>query len=293
MIIIDLNQVIISNIMAQVGTHTNVPIEINLIRHMVLNTIRSIKMRHKKTHGDELVIATDGRHYWRKDVFPYYKSNRAASRKESDFDWNTLFECMNMLREELDQNFPYPVIHFDRAEADDIIGTICNRFGVVFGNGPIGRIMISSGDGDFAQLQKYSNVDQYDPIRGKAITVGDATKYLREHIIRGDFGDGIPNIFSPDNSIADKVRQKKCTQKLLDTWMAYDPRGNTSDNNTEIVRNFARNEQLIDLDFIPRTLQNEINFEYDKQSTSKNRSKLFNYFVKNRLTNLLEDIQDF
>lgn len=285
MIIIDLNQIVISNIMAQVGKHTNVPIDINLVRHMVLNQIRYLRTKFKAKFGNELVIAVDGRHYWRKDVFPYYKANRSKQRKESDFDWNTLFECLNTLRAELDEFMPYTVIHNDKAEADDIISTIVKRKGVVLCGADTERILIVSGDGDFAQLQKFLNVDQFDMIRDKFIVVTDPSKYLREHIIKGDTGDGIPNIMSPDNSLADGIRQKKITAKILEAWMVQD-------ENTVEFANYKRNRQLIDLTQIPEWLEAQIWSSYTSQQ-NKPRDKMFNYFVNNRLSLLLTHLQDF
>lgn len=46
-------------------------------------------------------------------------------------------------------------------EADDIINSLV-EYTQEFGN--YEKVMIISGDKDFAQLQKYSNVDQYSPI---------------------------------------------------------------------------------------------------------------------------------
>lgn len=80
MIILDLNQVMISNLMAQIGNHTNIDIDENLLRHMILNTIRALNMKFKNEYG-ELVIACDDKNYWRKDIFPYYKAKRAEDRE--------------------------------------------------------------------------------------------------------------------------------------------------------------------------------------------------------------------
>lgn len=91
MIIVDLNQVMISNFMAQVGNHTNITIDENLFRHMVLNSIRSYNTKFKAEYG-EMVIACDAGNNWRRDVFPYYKANRKKARQKSDVDWNTVFE---------------------------------------------------------------------------------------------------------------------------------------------------------------------------------------------------------
>jgi 5'-3' exonuclease len=128
MIILDLNQVMIANIMAMYGKHIGkTPIELDLFRSTVLNTIRSLNKKFKPDFG-QLVIAADGKRSWRKDVFPYYKANRKKNREESEIDWSLIFNCLNTIREELKDDFPYPVIHLDGAEADDVIGVLVQEF---------------------------------------------------------------------------------------------------------------------------------------------------------------------
>lgn len=90
MILLDLSQVMISNIMVQVGSHTDA-IQPDLVRHMVINTIRSLKTKYGKEYG-ELVIACDDKKYWRRDYFPPYKGNRKADREKSNIDWPVLFD---------------------------------------------------------------------------------------------------------------------------------------------------------------------------------------------------------
>ena len=70
MIIVDLSQVMISNLMAQIGNHTNMEIEEDLLRHMILNSIRSYNQKFKDEYG-EMIIACDAGNNWRRQVFPY------------------------------------------------------------------------------------------------------------------------------------------------------------------------------------------------------------------------------
>ena len=75
MILVDLNQVMISNLMVQLGGQKGVELEEDLFRHMILNSLRSVR---KKFNGDygELVICCDDKNFWRRQRFPYYKANR-------------------------------------------------------------------------------------------------------------------------------------------------------------------------------------------------------------------------
>ena len=221
MILLDLNQVMISNLMMQPGIASG-GIDENLIRHMVLNSIRMYNVKFKDEYGD-LVICADDKKYWRKDLFPYYKAARKKSREDSPYDWNLIFETLNRVRDEIRENFPYKVIQIDKTEADDVIGTICINYGVELRNSQSEKILILSSDKDFMQLQKFANVDQYSPMAKKFLKTSEPIKFLKEHILKGDRGDGIPNILSSDDTFITEARQKPVTEKKLNTWVAQKP----------------------------------------------------------------------
>jgi len=283
MIIIDLNQVMISNFMAQVGAHTNIEINEGLFRHMVLNQIRSL--RTKFNDYGEVIIACDDKKSWRRDVFPYYKASRRKDRQKSEIDWPTVFNSLSAIKAELKEFFPYRVIQVEGAEADDVIGTLCHKFGNIINTGE--QILILSGDKDFAQLHVYGNVKQFDPVRKKHIKHADPLKFTRELIFKGDRGDGIPNILSEDNVLADGIRQRPV--RLARFATISDP---GSELEGEELRGWKRNEMLIDLAFTPQNIQDQIMSIYDSEA-GKDRSKLFNYFVSKKLTSLVEQISEF
>lgn len=286
MIILDLNQVMISNIMMQLGNHTNTTIEEGLVRHMVLNTIRSLNSKYRAEYG-EMVIACDDKRYWRKSIFPHYKANRKKVREESELDWTAIFQSLNRIREELREYFPYRVIQVDGAEADDVIASLVFEYGVQLNNGK-DKILILSGDKDFIQLHGYANVTQFDPIRKKAIEHPQPGEYLKEHILNGDRGDGIPNVLSADDCLVRGERQKKMTAKRL-----AELSGATLEELPEPIRNnVLRNKTLIDLRSLPPQLGEAVVQEYHKQA-GKGREKLFNYFVANKLNLLMEHINEF
>lgn len=269
--------------MVTLGNHASgTKIDENLIRHFVLNSIRSYNVKFRKKYG-EMVIACDDTNNWRKQHFPYYKANRKKSRDASALDWSEVFTCLNKIREELKEYFPYKVIQIGSAEADDVIGCLCKRFNREQ------PILIVSGDKDFRQLQIYNGVEQYDPVKKKYMIEDNPSMYLKEHIIRGDKGDGIPNFLSADDSIITGTRQTSITQKKLDQWILEEPE-NFCDMNT--LRNWKRNQILIDLSKVPDEIYDKVINSYYEQS-DKNRNKLFNYFVSHKLKNLLSDISDF
>jgi hypothetical protein len=281
MIIVDLSQVMLSNLMMQIGNHTNAKIEENMVRHMVLNSLRSYKSKFAENYGD-IVIACDNTNYWRKQLFPYYKANRKKNQEKSELDWKSIFECMNKIRAELKEFFPYRVIDIESAEADDIIATLAKDTWNE-------QVLILSGDKDFIQLHKYPNVKQYDPVRKKWITHEDPERYLAEHILKGDSGDGIPNVLSNDNCFVVGERQKPLTQKKIDALIDLGLDGKIDHL---LARNYMRNKNLIDLSMIPKSLQEKIMESYNNQA-SKGREKMFNYFIANKLKNLMENIGEF
>lgn len=273
----DFSQVTLSSIVTQMGNNVNLSIDESMCRHMVLNSIRSYKTKFSDEYG-EFIIATDNKNYWRKKLFPYYKANRKKSQTASELDWKAIFECLNKIRGELKEYFPYRVIDVESAEADDIIGTLC----IEYGNTE--KILILSGDHDFQQLQT-KNVLQYNPVMKKYITCNDPDKYLKEHILKGDTGDGIPNVLSDDNSLVLGIRQKPMTQKRLDELSVVD-------SNHPAYRNYVRNKALIDLKEIPIHISEQILESYNQQANKKPKN-LLQYFINNRLRNLTESIADF
>jgi hypothetical protein len=283
MIIVDLSQVMISNLMVQLGNHTNTELEEDLLRHMILNSIRSYNMKFKNQFG-EMIITCDAGNNWRREIFPYYKANRRKNRQKSELNWSQIFDTLNKVRDELKEYFPYRVIQIDGAEADDIIGTLVHKFG-----NTSEPILILSGDKDFVQLQRYNNVKQYDPVQKKWRITNDPDRFVREHIMRGDTGDGVPNFLSDDNTFVVGSRQKPISQKKLDQWILMNPRDFCDDH---MLRGYLRNQQLVDLDFIPEDLRDRIEEEFVAQN-GKDRSKLFNYFIEKRLKNLIESINEF
>ena len=287
MIIIDFNQICISNLYAQIGNHTNVEIEPDLLRHMVLNMIRGLRSKFKDEYG-EIIIACDDRNYWRKEIYPYYKINRKKAREASDMDWNKVFDAFNSIRSELKQFFPYRVIQVEHAEADDIIATLAYEYGIQLVTSSDEKIMILSGDKDFIQLQKFANVEQFDPVKKRNITSNDPEQYLFEHILKGDAGDGVPNVLSNDDVFVVRSRQKPLTKKTVDK-LSTTPK---SEWDAVVARNFARNKAMIDLSCIPDNIKQQILDKYDEES-GKDRSQLFKYFIEYKLKNLTEHIGDF
>lgn len=303
MIAIDFSQFAITTITANLkdsdldGKQDNLP----LIRHVVLTGLLSIRQKFKQKFGSEIVFAIDNKSttYWRRTVNPYYKGTRKEAREKSKIDWTFVFDSISTLKQELIDNFTYKVIEAEGAEADDVVAVLCRyvhenrraREGLLEVPEPF---LIVSGDGDFAQLHKYDNVDQYSPREGKIIT----TKSLKEvheklltKIIKGDPGDGICNILSEPDCLVKKVRQKAVsTEKLIKPLLENSDHSWLPKEQQERMR---LNRQQIDFDYIPQSIQDEIIKNYLEYEVKGSKAKVFNYLIKNRLNVLFSRVDEF
>ena len=286
MILLDFSNIIVGSIMVAHRIPDEERFSEDFIRHLVLNSIRSYRTKHKEKYG-EIVICTDHMASWRKEVYPQYKAHRKRERdkqKGVGLDWNALFETINRIIEELDTFFPYKVIRVPHAEGDDVIAVLSKH-----SNGLKENSLIVSSDKDFNQLYKYKHIKQYSPIKQKMVKGIKPYEYLKEHIIRGDKGDGIPNILSDDNCIVDRVRQKPISKKKVSEWLHKDPEDFCQNG---MMDRWNRNKLLIDFDYIPPMIVEDVLNQYEKPAANKQGS-LLNYFIKHRLKQLTEHIGDF
>ena len=277
MILVDLNQVMISNLMMQLQSAPSV--DRDLVRHMVFNSLRMYKKKFGNKYGD-MVICCDDKNYWRKEVFPHYKASRKGDREKSPLDWNEIFTALNEVRDEIRENAPYKVIQVEHAEADDVIGTICHEHGKQLGGDPI---LILSGDKDFQQLQEYANIEQYSPILKKFIKCNDPQGYLLEHILKGDRGDGVPNILSPGDVFVSGGRQKPMSKKKLIEFLENPP--------IDYAR-FKENAILVDLKQTPQHMKVDI-LEQLNSAIQGSKMKLLDLFIAKRMKLLIEVIEEF
>jgi 5'-3' exonuclease len=287
MVIVDFNGIGIGSIMGQLSRGEDLGEE--LIRHVILNNLRSYRVKYPEDRFGKMIVACDDRS-WRRDIFPQYKANRTESKKDDGRDWTEIFRILNLVTDELRENFPYPVIKVDSAEADDIIGALVN-----YKTQPMmaEKIVIISADRDFIQLHTKGEVIQFSPMQQKMVVpkTGTAAKYTFEHLMKGDSGDGVPNVLSPDNSFTDKIRQTPMRQKLIDTW--WDARDNLKAiMPEEAFRNYIRNRELIDLDRTPQKIKDDSIKQLESYKYPKEGSVL-NFLIEKRMNMLIECAGEF
>lgn len=262
------------------GKPENMPNK-EMIRHMVINSLRGFNLKFKSQYGDKIVLCADAGDPWRRDIFPNYKHARRKGRVDSATDWDNIFNVITEIKHEIAENFPYVMMYIEKAEADDIIAILVKHTKE--------PIMIISGDKDFIQLQTNPNVKQYSPIQKVFVGEGiDPKKFLHEQIIKGDRSDGIPNILSPDDIFLTGEKQRPINKKRLEEWANASniPLG------SETSKYYERNKRLIDLSCIPEELEKTIINNYTNYKVP-NRSKLLPYFMEHKLKSLMSNIGDF
>ena len=278
MIIVDINQIMISNLMVTIH-RDNLELGEDLIRHMVLNSLRGHNKKFRKEYG-QMVIACDSGNVWRRQAFPNYKAGRKANREKSEHDWTMIFDLLSKVKNEIKEFLPYKVIEVESVEADDIIAVLCRRTNE--------KVLILSGDKDFIQLHN-DRIKQYNPVLNKFVGQGEnPIIYIREHILKGDRSDGIPNVLSDDNVFIEGRRQRPLSKKKIEAWCNEI----VPTFNEEEQKNYDRNKQLIDLSCVPKELEDKINREFDNFEVAT-RDKILGYFINKKLKTLIESIDEF
>ena len=279
MVLIDFTQTIIASLMVNLKRNEG-EISEDFLRYLILNSLRNYQKRYGPTYG-KIVLCTDAGNPWRRDFFPLYRAGRKKARDNDDNDWKLIFDTLQIVKDEIRENFPYYYLYVPNCEADDIIAVLTQRFHKEE------DILIVSGDKDFQQLLKYDNVQQYSPNRNDFITPeGGAEHFLKEHILKGDKGDGIPNILSNDDCLDLGIRQTPLRKPILEKYLRI-----SIENDDKYFRNYIRNRTLIDFDLIPNEIIDSINTEFD--NTNPAQGKVYDFLREKRITRLLDNIGDF
>ena len=276
-----MNQIALASVMMQLRMNDTKEVDEDMVRHMILNSIRNYVMQFKSDYVEsdaDVILAWDSKHYWRRDYYPQYKAGRKKTRESSNLDWNEIFGVTNKIRDEIKENLPYKSVEVYGAEADDIIAIVSNSYD---------KVMIVSSDKDFIQLHN-DNIKQWSPVTKQEVNGHNPDTYIKEHVLKGDSGDGVPNVLSPDHTFTDGLRQKPLGKKRIEKMINE----NMNDWSDEVKRNYQRNYKLINLKNIPKDIESNIIDEVDKSSCG-DRSKLLNYFTVNKLKTLTENIGDF
>ena len=284
MVIVDFNGLAIGSIMGQLQRGEE--LSENLVKHIILNNLRIYRNKYKEADHGKMVIACDS-YSWRKDVFPQYKATRKSNRDKDKYDWQQIFDLIESTLQDLRENFPYAVIKIDSAEADDIIGALTVEMSDFGGE----DVVIISADKDFIQLQQYGHVIQWSPMFNKMIKEDNPRRYLFEHLLKGDAGDGVPNANSHDDVFTTGSRQTPMTKKAIEKY--WDNRDDLEMiMKPNVYRNFMRNVQMIDLTNTPDGIREAAINTY-KNYKYPSRQNILTYLIEHRMKMLIDSAGEF
>ena len=284
MVLVDFNGLAIGSIMGQLSRGEE--LSENLVKHIIINNLRVYRNKYKEADYGKMVIACDS-YSWRKDVFPEYKAARKANRATDKHDWPMIFDLIEDTLNDLRENFPYAVIKIDSAEADDIIGALTVHKADFGGE----DVVIISADKDFIQLQQYGHVEQWSPMFNKMIKEDNPRRYLFEHLLKGDSGDGVPNANSHDDVFTTGSRQTPMTQKAIDKY--WDNRDDLEMiMKPNVFRNFMRNVQMIDLTNTPDGIREAAINTYENYKYPP-RTNILTYLIEHRMKMLIDSAAEF
>ena len=285
MVLVDFNGLAIGSIMGQLNRGEE--LSTNLVKHIILNNLRMYRKKYPENEYNKIIICCDSPS-WRKDVYPEYKANRKTARAKDKHDWPMIFDLIDETLNDIRTNFPYAVIKIDKAEADDIIGALTKHQADKVLHGPV---VIISADKDFIQLQKYGLVTQWSPLFDKLVVDNTPSKYLFDHILKGDSSDGVPNVLSNDDVFITHTRQHPMTKKKLAAY--WESRDNLKEVMPQhVFRNYMRNREMIDLERTPENIKQESIDQYENYKYP-DKSNILNYLIENRMKMLVELAGEF
>ncbi len=291
MILIDFSQIALSNA-SIIQSMNDGALDVDKLRFQIINSLRMYHQKFKEEFG-ELIICCDGNDYWRCQIFEHYKGWRKSLNDDPEHKkkQDEIYQKVDLIRDELKSIFPFKLIRFDNLEADDVIAILSlyiERDSVIV-----------SADKDFQQLHKDSlmrRIAQYSPLKKEFIYCVSPRMFLKELIIRGDKGDGIPNIFGSDDSLMKKIRQRAIRHTDIEKWMHARPEDFCE--SYAVLQNYQRNKSLIAFSEIPEEYKNRVLSEFSNQMLNNKpksvfRDNLISYFEKHELTQFSQKIDEF
>jgi hypothetical protein len=156
------------------------------VTYTILNMLFANILKVGMNEGDEVFIAVDYGHSWRKDFDAQYKATRKEGReKHKDIDWDTTFKEVNVLLDSIDRALPFQVLKVQHLEADDWMSFIPRYY-------PNKKVVLISFDSDLHQLLTFPNVAIFSP-KSKKYKVGiNPYKELAKKINK-EATDGLTN----------------------------------------------------------------------------------------------------
>lgn len=267
-------------------------INYDMLEYLVFNSISSLLFKERV---NEVILALDSKS-WRKLIYPNYKADRKKKKEESKINWDEFHNWKHNFLDEVKNNLPFKVLYINKAEADDIIGTLVL-------NDRLKDCVIVSMDSDYLQLCNKCRI--YNPIKKEYRTPVNPEKFLFEAAVLGQKKDYISNSRTPLDWPDWKKRPpfgEKGLEKLLlnneldsflDTEISYFFKNEETQeeySSTILPRKlYELNLKLIDLKCTPNVIKDAILNQYDTYTMDANPNDLYLYFTNKKWNEVLEN----
>ena len=259
------------------GTLSNAPEDnkdFYLTRHNILEGLFCHIDKLKPKH---VIIAIDSKNSWRYDIYNEYKANRKdrASKLNIEDFYPIMDEFLNDLKNFF-SNIAF--LKLPRTEADDTIAILCKK--AFSAQTPV---IIMSGDSDMHQLLTLPNVKQYDPKIGNFVNCINPKAELEVKIISGDSSDNI-------KGIRPRVGPKTAEKIVKEGFLNYLKDSVPAEEHADIWGKYTRNKTLIDFDFIPKDIEQNILNKYAQYEYLPIRKEVvMPFFVKHKMVKHMEE----
>lgn len=269
-------------------------IQWGLWRYNVFNSIYHSLWKVKNVK--EVIIAIDDIRSWRKAFYSRYKESRKKRKKDSKFDWDTIYTMMQELASDLKHHMPFKILKVKSAEADDIIGVLTPKL-----KNPC---VIIARDEDYFQLfGRKQNLKIYDPISQILYSPDDfedIKDFLLKLVFCGQTKDDIPNILTPNDwglTEATEGRRKpgfgvKSFDKIKHDIKGFIQKGYTNKiyGKVDLHETLKRNRLLMDFDKIPNTIITRIVNCYNSSYNFPPIDNIYLFFEKHKMRVFIDNI---
>lgn len=260
-------------------------------KYLVFNSI--YRMLYKE-RIHEVILALDSPS-WRKIVYPLYKAHRAKKKEESKVDWDLFHLKKNEFLDEIKTYLPIKVIGVNRAEADDILGTLINHKKTE-------NAIVVSMDADYLQLSGKCRI--YSPIKKEFVKVADPEKFLLYTSLCGQKKDNIFNVKTPHNwpdtkkkpPLGEKGIDKMILNRELDTFLdtpivyEFDNEDGQKYSETVLPRKmYELNRKLIDFDCTPKVMSEKTLEVYENYKIRCSPEDVYTYINKMNWREMIEN----
>lgn len=306
--VVDLSNIMFRTIYSDKNIKRADDVSIEFLRHIALNSILDYlkKVRAKFPGRQVLTVLAHDNGSWRNSIFEYYKWSRRQvdpnmSEHEKEFK-DRCYACFDQLTNEAGEHYPFLSLKVRNCEADDICAWVASEYGKDT------EVVLVSSDKDIKQLA-IGKVYSLAPVHGSGDkkwfqfkNVDEQNAYVFDLVLRGDGGDGIPNVLSDEDTFAKKEkRQTPMTKKQIELLSSSVKKGDPLFSgvlNTHVASRFALNLELIDLREsrnLPLIHHSELKnqLEASRATLQSRKEALYRYFAQNGLTRHLSNIELF